>query len=80
MQTDKPLHHYAKMPPPATERPVRLSKPTPPLRDLHDCLGERLNAVLNYLDLIACTSLPDYYDHDINTTTNIARIMVQKCE
>ncbi|MFJ2319294.1 hypothetical protein [Pseudomonas sp. NPDC087817] len=37
----------------------------------------RLNAVLKYLDLIACTSLPDYAEHDINTVTNIARIMVQ---
>ena len=28
-------------------------------------------------ELHACTSLPDYAEHDINTVTNIARIMVQ---
>ncbi len=26
---------------------------------------------------MACTSLPDYAENDINTVTNIARIMVQ---
>jgi hypothetical protein len=27
---------------------------------------------------MACTSFPDYAEHDINTVTNIARIMVQE--
>ncbi|MDO8403580.1 MAG: fructose-bisphosphate aldolase [Pseudomonas sp.] len=40
-------------------------------------LRERLNAVLKYLNLMACTSLPDYAENDINTVTNIARSMVQ---
>ena len=72
-----PLHHYSHMSHPATEQPVLLINEDAPLRDLHACLSERLNAVLKYLDLIACTSLPDYAEHDINTVTNIARILVQ---
>ncbi|WP_460164609.1 fructose-bisphosphate aldolase [Pseudomonas sp. S2_F03] len=47
------------------------------LRELHNCVSERLNAVLKYLNLMACTSLPDYAENDINTVTNIARILVQ---
>jgi hypothetical protein len=35
------------------------------------------DAVLKYLNLMACTSLPDYAENDINTVTNIARSMVQ---
>ncbi|MBT9268276.1 fructose-bisphosphate aldolase [Pseudomonas sp. MG-9] len=71
------LHHYAHMSHPATDHPVLLIDADAPLRELHACLAERLNAVLKYLDLIACTRLPDYAEHDINTVTNIARIMVQ---
>jgi hypothetical protein len=52
--------------PPPRHRPHR-----PPHRN------RRPNAVLRYLDLIACTNLSDYAEHDINTITNIARIMVQ---
>lgn len=77
MTEKKPLHHYAHMSHPATDHPVLLIDADSPLRELHACLAERLNAVLKYLDLIACTSLPDYAEHDINTVTNIARILVQ---
>ncbi|MSU94651.1 MULTISPECIES: fructose-bisphosphate aldolase [Pseudomonas] len=57
--------------------PVLLIDNDAPLRELHNCVSERLNAVLKYLNLMACTSLPDYAENDINTVTNIARIMVQ---
>ncbi|WP_228759054.1 fructose-bisphosphate aldolase [Pseudomonas neuropathica] len=77
MPTDEPLHHYAKMSHPATDHPVLLIDANAPLRDLHACAAERLNAVLKYLDLIACTRLPDHAEHDIDTVTNIARILVQ---
>ncbi|WP_243435278.1 MULTISPECIES: fructose-bisphosphate aldolase [unclassified Pseudomonas] len=77
MPTDKPLHHYAKMSHPATDHPVLLIDTNAPLPELHACVSERLNAVLKYLDLMACIHLPDHADHDINTVTNIARIMVQ---
>jgi hypothetical protein len=61
----------------ATDYPVLLIDSDAPLRELHNCVSERLNAVLKYLSLMACTSLPDYAENDINTVTNIARIMVQ---
>ncbi|WP_242485587.1 fructose-bisphosphate aldolase [Pseudomonas sp. TH43] len=62
---------------PATDHPVLLIDADAPLQVLHACVAERLNAVLKYLDLIACTRLPDHAEHDINIVTNIARIMVQ---
>ncbi|MHC8286159.1 fructose-bisphosphate aldolase [Pseudomonas sp. XS1P51] len=33
--------------------------------------------VLPYLQLMGCTSLPDYAENDINTVANIARILLQ---
>ena len=61
----------------ATDHPILHIDSNAPLSDLHACVSERLNAVLKYLNLMACTSLPDYAEQDINTVTNIARIMVQ---
>ncbi len=50
---------------------------TAPLTELHACASERLHATLDYLTLMACTTLRDSAEADINTITNIARIMVQ---
>ncbi|MBZ9781552.1 fructose-bisphosphate aldolase [Pseudomonas sp. REP124] len=61
----------------ATDYPVLLIDNQAPIRELHNCVAERLNAVLHYLNLTACTSLPDYSENDINTVTNIARILLQ---
>ncbi|TWD47310.1 fructose-bisphosphate aldolase [Pseudomonas sp. SJZ131] len=61
----------------ATDYPVLVIDTNAPLRELHNCVSERLNAALKYLNLMACTSLPDYAEHDINTVTNIARILLQ---
>ena len=61
----------------ATDYPVLVIDTNAPLRELHNCLSERLNAALRFLNLMACTSLPDYAEHDINTVTNIARILLQ---
>ena len=61
----------------STDYPILLIDSDAPLRELHNCVSERLNAVLKYLNLMACTSLPDYAENDINTVTNIARILVQ---
>ncbi|MDR6610125.1 hypothetical protein J2X87_005231 [Pseudomonas synxantha] len=58
----------------ASYRPVIDSEA--PLRELHNCAAERLNAVLQYLNLMACTSPPDYAENDINTVTNISRILL----
>lgn len=77
MPMDKPLRNYANMSHPATEQPVLFIDADAPLRDLHACASERLNAVLKYLDLMTCIRLPDHAEHDINTVTTIARIMVQ---
>ncbi|PCR95625.1 fructose-bisphosphate aldolase [Pseudomonas fluorescens] len=77
MPMDKPLRQYANMSHPATDTPVLFIDANATLGDLHACLSERLNAVLKYLDLMACIHLPDHAEHDIQTVTTIARIMVQ---
>lgn len=61
----------------ATEYPVLLIDSDAPIRELHNVVSERLNAVLPYLQLMGCTSLPDYAENDINTVANIARILLQ---
>ncbi|MET0774610.1 MAG: fructose-bisphosphate aldolase [Pseudomonas mandelii] len=77
MTMNNPPRRFTPMSQLATGYPVLLIDSDAPLRELHNCVSERLNAVLKYLNLMACTSLPDYAEHDINTVTNIARIMVQ---
>ena len=77
MTSKPPLRHCVNMSHPATDHPVLLIDADIPLRDLHACLSERLNAVLKFLDLMACIHLPDHAEHDINTVTTITRIMVQ---
>ncbi|TVT93004.1 fructose-bisphosphate aldolase [Pseudomonas sp. RGB] len=61
----------------ATDYPVLLIDSDAPLLDLHACLRERLNAALEHLNLIACSSLPDFAERDLNNIANTARIMVQ---
>jgi hypothetical protein len=77
MTTPKLMHHCANMSHPATDHPVLLINAEASLHDLHACASERLDAVLKYLDLMACIHLPDHAEHDINTVTTIARILVQ---
>jgi len=77
MTTQHPPHRFTPMSQFATDCPVLHIDSDVPLRELHNCVSERLNAVLKYLSLMACTSLPDYAENDINTVANIARIMVQ---
>ena len=77
MTMNNPPRRFIPMAQFATDYPVLLIDSDAPLRELHNCVSERLNAVLQYLHLMACTSLPDYAENDINTVTNIARIMVQ---
>jgi len=47
-----------------------------PLLDLHACLRERFNAALEHLNLMACSSLPDFAERDLNNVANTARILV----
>ncbi|SDT09893.1 fructose-bisphosphate aldolase [Pseudomonas prosekii] len=77
MTMSNPPRRFTPMSQLATDYPVLVIDTNAPLRELHNCLSERLNAVLKYLNLMACTSLPDYAEHDINTVTNIARILLQ---
>ena len=77
MTMNNPPRRFIPMSQLATDHPVLLIDANAPLRDLHACAAERLNAVLKYLDLMACIRLPDHAEQDINTVTNIARIMVQ---
>lgn len=77
MTTQPPLNHFTPMSHFATEHPILLIDANAPLTELHSCLNERLEAVLKYLSLMARTTLPDYAENDVNTVTNIARILVQ---
>jgi hypothetical protein len=61
----------------ATDYPVLLIDSQAPLLDLHACLRERLNAALEHLNLMACSSLPDFAERDLNNIANTARILVQ---
>ncbi|KRP65543.1 hypothetical protein [Pseudomonas orientalis] len=61
----------------ATDSPVLLIDSNAPLLDLHACLRERLNAALEHLNLMACSSLPDFAECDLNHVANTARILVQ---
>ena len=61
----------------ATDSPVLLIDSNAPLLDLHACLRERLNAALEHLNLMACSSLPDFAERDLNNAANTACILVQ---
>ncbi|CRN03209.1 MULTISPECIES: fructose-bisphosphate aldolase [Pseudomonas] len=61
----------------ATDSPVLLIDSNAPLLDLHACLRERLNAALEHLNLMACSSLPDFAERDLNHVANTARILLQ---
>ncbi|KTC63063.1 fructose-bisphosphate aldolase [Pseudomonas fluorescens ABAC62] len=60
-----------------TDNPVLLIDSNAPLQDLHACLRERLDATLEHLNLMACSSLPDFAERDLNNVANTARILVQ---
>ncbi|PWE41971.1 fructose-bisphosphate aldolase [Pseudomonas prosekii] len=77
MTMNNPPRRFIPMSQLATDYPVLVIDTNAPLRELHNCLSERLNAVLKYLNLMACTSLPDYAENDINTVTNIALILLR---
>ena len=76
MTMTNPPRRFIPMAQFATDYPVLLIDSDAPIRELHNCVSERLNAVLQYLNLMACTSLPDYAENDINTVTNISRILL----
>ncbi|MGB3126560.1 MAG: fructose-bisphosphate aldolase [Pseudomonas sp.] len=61
----------------ATDYPVLLVDSDAPLLDLHACLRERLNAALEHLNVMACSSFLDFAERDLNNVANTARILVQ---
>ena len=77
MTTENSPRRYIPLKQFATDYPVLLIDNQAPIRELHKCISERLNAVLQYINLMARTSLPDYAENDINTVTNISRILLQ---
>ena len=77
MTSNQSSSSFTTLTPIATTHPVLFIDKTAPLPELHACASERLHATLDYLTLMACTTLRDSAETDINTITNIARIMVQ---
>jgi hypothetical protein len=77
MNDQLPPRHFTPCTETATDYPVLLIDSNAPLLDLHACLRERLNAALEHLNLIACSSLPDFAERDLNNVANTARILVQ---
>ncbi|MBD9466083.1 fructose-bisphosphate aldolase [Pseudomonas sp. Pdm06] len=77
MTSNQSSNSFTPLTPIATTQPVLFIDKTAPLPELHACASERLHATLDYLTLMACTTLRDSAETDINTITNIARIMVQ---
>ncbi|ROM82568.1 fructose-bisphosphate aldolase [Pseudomonas brassicacearum] len=77
MTTNQSSNRFTPLTPIATTQPILFIDRTAPLPELHACVSKRLHATLDYLTLMACTTLRDSAETDINTVTNIARIMVQ---
>ncbi|KHK64830.1 hypothetical protein [Pseudomonas frederiksbergensis] len=77
MTTNEPSARYTPLTQTATTHPVLLIDSRAPLPELHACVSERLHATLDFLTLVACSSLRDSSTSDINTLTNVARILVQ---
>ncbi|WHS60900.1 fructose-bisphosphate aldolase [Pseudomonas sp. G2-4] len=77
MTSNQSSNSFTPLTPIATTHPVLFIDKTAPLTELHACASERLHATLDYLTLMACTTLRDSAETDINTIANIARIMVQ---
>ncbi|AFJ59115.1 hypothetical protein PflA506_4996 [Pseudomonas fluorescens A506] len=75
MTQQLPLRRFTPCTETATDYPVLLIDSEAPLLDLHACLRERLNAALEHLNLMACSSLPDFAERDLNNMANTARIL-----
>ncbi|MBC3383994.1 fructose-bisphosphate aldolase [Pseudomonas sp. SWRI179] len=77
MTTTQSLGRFTPLTPIATTQPVLFIDRSVPLTELHACASERLHATLDYLTLMACATLRDSAASDLNTLTNVARILVQ---
>lgn len=77
MKTQDESQRFIPLTPVASDVPVRFIDSHAPLVDLHACASERLLTTLDYLNLMACITLPDVSDRDIGTVTNTARLLLQ---
>lgn len=77
MNTQTPHGRFIPLTPIASDNPVLFIDSHAPLVDLHACASERLLTTLDYLNLMACTSLRDSSDKDIDTVANTARLLLQ---
>ena len=77
MKAEQLPTRFTPLTPIATTQPVLFVDKTVPLAELHACASKRLHATLDYLTLMACTTLRDSAASDFNTLTNVARILVQ---
>jgi hypothetical protein len=77
MTTTQAISRFTPLTPIATTQPILFINSTAPLSELHACASERLHATLDYLTLMACATLRDSAASDLNTLTNVARILVQ---
>ncbi|MES2870269.1 MAG: fructose-bisphosphate aldolase [Pseudomonadota bacterium] len=60
-----------------TQTPVLFIDSHAPLEDLHACVAERLHALHKLLTVFACCPLGDSSPGDLNTVSNIARLLLQ---
>ena len=77
MKAEQLPTRFTPLTPIATTQPVLFIDKSVPLTELHACASERLHATLDYLTLMACATLRDSAASDLNTLTNVARILVQ---
>lgn len=77
MKTQDPSERFIPLTPIASDGPVLFIDRHAPLVDLHACASERLVTTLDYLNLMACSTLRDSSDKDISTVTNTARLLLQ---
>ncbi|QQZ44317.1 fructose-bisphosphate aldolase [Pseudomonas sp. SK3(2021)] len=77
MNNQTPHGRFIPLTPIASDTPVLFIDSHAPLVDLHACASERLLTTLDYLNLMACTSLRDSSDKDIDTVANTARLLLQ---
>ncbi|MHC5205472.1 fructose-bisphosphate aldolase [Pseudomonas chlororaphis] len=77
MKNQESSERFIPLTPIASDIPVLFIDSHAPLADLHACARERLLTTLDYLNLMACTTLRDSSEKDIGTVTNTARLLLQ---
>ncbi|SDZ55173.1 fructose-bisphosphate aldolase [Pseudomonas sp. NFIX28] len=77
MKTQDSSERFIPLTPIASDGPVLFIDSHASLVDLHACASERLRTTLDYLNLMACTTLRDSSEKDISTVTNTARLLLQ---